>query len=1085
MIRKLYTLFIIIALALTANAQSRYAEHSKLASGKWVKIRVKDAGVYQLTNNVLKSMGFSDPSKVSLYGYNLPVLPESQIENISDDLTEIPLYRKSDGTLLFYSCGTTKWTRTATDKSVFKKFNNPYSSYIYYFVTENSGNPMTMETESITTPPRTMKTFPDYSIIDNDEFSFINCGRTFFESNDFGQGSIRTYSLALPGITTGDVTLDVQFASASSQSSSLVISSGETSLMTLNFNALVDYQYADVRQKSCKWSNVLSEKPTIKLAFNRKTTASAHLDYIQASYTRSLTIPSTGSLAFRTPSNFNYIAEIAGANENTKVWKVTSPSTTKLQEGAFSNGTYTANLACSNYDEYVAVNTNFTFSSPEVVGTITNQDLHALSNIDLVIVVPANGKLIDQATILADAHKEYDGITTCVVTADQLYNEFSAGTPDATAYRRFMKMLYDKAEKESERPKNILLFGGCLWDNRLILSSFKNRKQDDYLLCYESDNGWSHTDSYVMEEYFSLLADKKGVSPLKEKPDCGVGRFPVTSVTDAKIIVDKTITYMSNVNSGAWKNTVCFLADDGNQNQHMKDAEDVWTNTSKLYPDFRYKKIYWDSYARQTSATGDSYPDALKEINKTMTDGALIMDYTGHGSSYILSHESVIKKEMFSDWTAPYPPVWFTAACDVTPFDMNTENHADHALLNKTGGAVAFIGTARTVYSSQNRTINNNFMSYVLGYKNSGAHYTLGEALLQGKADIASKSYSKTDSINKAQFVLLGDPAIRLQTPRYKVLIDKINGKAIDTNNPETISAGNVITVEGHIVNEEGNEATQYKGIISPIVYDSEQTIICKHNCEGESGEDDVVPFEYQDYQRIIYQGSDSIKSGKFTFKFPVPLDINYSNLNGMMKLYARNTANTIEANGTFTDFLVGGTEYEAGKDTTGPDIELSVDGYDKGKTVITTETPTLFITISDASGINTTGNGLGHDIVAIIDNKESTTFTLNSYFTQDTGDYTRGTVTYTIPTALSSGNHHITLRAFDTLNNMGEETFEFEVVEGLTRTYRIYDVSGRLITTDNSLSLPPGIYIRQTIFRSNIDTVMTKSEKFITTKKR
>lgn len=1081
MIKKtLYTLFILLALALNVNAQNRYADHSRLAQGKWVKIRVKDAGVYQLTSAALRNMGFSNPAKVSLYGYNVPVMPEAKIENIADDMSEIPLYRKGDGTLLFYSCGTTKWTRDASDKSVFRHFNNPYSSYVYYFLTENAGTPATMPDESIPVPPRTMKAFPDHSIIDNDEFSFINAGRTYFESYDFGTGSIHTYTLHLPGITTGDVTLDVQFGAASTKASSLTLSSGENTLTTINFTPLVDYLYADVRQKSCKWSNVASENPVLKMTYKRSATSSAHLDYIQASYQRSLRIPQQGFLAFRTPDNFNYTAEISGATDGTKVWKVTSPEKMKMQEGKYSAGTYTVNLACSNYDEYVAVNTNATFAAPEIVGTITNQDLHTLSDIDLVIVVPSNGKLTQQAQRLAAAHEKYDGITTCVIPADKLYNEFSAGMPDATAYRRFMKMLYDKAASPDKRPKNILLFGSSLWDNRLRLPAFKNRTQNDYLLCYESDNSVSHTDSYVMEEYFSLLADGKGISPLKERPDCGVGRIPVTNASDAKIVVDKTIDYIANINAGAWKNTVCFLADDGNANQHMKDAEDVISNTSKLYPDFRYKKIYWDSYTRQTSATGHSYPDVTKEINNTMTSGALIMNYTGHGSAYILSHEGVISKDNFASWTAPYPPVWFTAACDVTPFDMNTDNHSDYALLNKTGGAVVFIGTARTVYSSQNRAINRYFMSYVLGNKDDGTHYTIGEALLRGKGDIAARSYSKNDSINKAQYVLLGDPAIRLRTPQYKVHIDRLGGKPIDPHHPETISAGSIITIEGHINDDKGATATAFNGIISPTVYDNEETIVCKHNAADEKGEEDVDPYKYKDNVRVIYHGTDSIRSGKFSFTFPVPMDINYSDLNGLIKLYACNDSHTIEANGTFTDFLIGGTRYEAEKDTIGPVITLQVDGYTKGSIVVTDETPTLYADYTDDSGINTTGNGLGHDIVAIIDNKESTTFTLNSYFQQEAGNYKKGSVTFPLPSPLAPGIHHITMRAFDTLNNMGEKTFEIEVIEGLTRSYRIYDTAGRLITTDNNQPLPRGVYIRETLLTSPIGIVSSKSEKIL-----
>ena len=59
------------------DARSRYTSSSVLASGKWVKIYVTNAGVYQMTKSNLKSMGFSNPDKVRLYGLNLEVLPET------------------------------------------------------------------------------------------------------------------------------------------------------------------------------------------------------------------------------------------------------------------------------------------------------------------------------------------------------------------------------------------------------------------------------------------------------------------------------------------------------------------------------------------------------------------------------------------------------------------------------------------------------------------------------------------------------------------------------------------------------------------------------------------------------------------------------------------------------------------------------------------------------------------------------------------------------------------------------------------------------------------------------------------------
>lgn len=1082
--KNLYILLLALVFTFTASAQSRYAEHSRLATGKWMKIRVENEGVYQLTSADLKSMGFNSPEKVCLYGYNLPFLPEAKIENLNDDLTEIPLYRKSDGTVLFYSCGTTQWTRR-NSTSAYTHRNNPYSKYIYYFLTESTTPPATFEkvnAQTETTSPQT--TYWAHALHEEDAFSFMNAGRVFFEQYDFATSPVKTYNIPFENTCKGDIKLEVQFGATSS--STLSVSSSGNDLGTISVPALAELSNASVANKTFTIYDQTASSISITLRHTRTSGVTGHLDYIKASYEAQLAIGNRNYVAFSPKDNSVTDIELQGANSATSIWNLTAPAAPYEMKGTQTGTTYKFATPNAKFtDKYVAVNTNATFPTPQAVGLIANQDLHTLDSINLLIIVPANGKLTAQAQRLAAAHTAKDGLRCAVVTADQVYNEFSSGTPDATAYRRLMKMLYDKQYTTSSFTSNtpgsfnLLLFGNCIWDNRLVTHGLKSKSADDYLLVYESDNSWSHTDSYALEDYFTLLADGKGVSPLKDKPDCGVGRIPVSTEMEAKDVVDKLITYINNTYAGAWHNTICMMGDDGNNNIHMKDAEAVLKQTQQLFPDYRYKRIYWDSYIRQQSATGSGYPDAYAEINKTMQEGALIMNYTGHGAAYTLSHEAVLKTADFQNWKSPHLPLWITAACDVAPIDMNIQNLACEALLNKQGGAVGFIGTTRTVYSAPNQTLNRNLMSHLLAKKDNGEPYTIGEALAQAKMDIltSKRFYSKYDTINKVQFVLIGDPAIQLPQPTYKIQIDQVDGKDIAPNNTPTISAGATVTVTGRIANTDGTTITDFDGTISAIVYDSEEHIVCKNNSQ-----DPTEPFEYDDRTRALYSGADSVTAGTFTFTFPVPLDINYSDLNGLIILSASTHTKDVEANGTFTNFLIGGTAIEEQNDTIGPSITAYSNGNNMNKINYTTQQPTIRLELYDDNGINTTGNGMGHDIVAIIDGNEATTYTLNSYYTQSVGDYRSGSIEYTIPTALRAGTHTLVVRAFDTLNNIGEATYIFEVAPGLRQEYDIFDMSGRLIHNTDGTDLPKGIYIRRTRLTSDIGTITTTAEKFIIT---
>jgi hypothetical protein len=553
----------------------------------------------------------------------------------------------------------------------------------------------------------------------------------------------------------------------------------------------------------------------------------------------------------------------------------------------------------------------------------------------------------------------------------------------------------------------------------------------------------------------------------------------------------------------------------------MNDAEEVLVSTEALYPNYRYKRIYWDAYTRETTSTGASFPAVHADIDKQMEDGALIMNYTGHGAAYSLSHEKVILRPDFEKWSSPRLPLWITAACDISPFDMSEDNIGETALLNPRGAAMGMITTSRTVYSSQNRKLNKNFMKHVLG-KSGGRRLTIGEALRLAKNDIASSMVSSRDSINKCHFVLLGDPAIALAVPTYRAAVDEFGGKPAGTD--ALVSAGDVITVKGRIVDEDGNVAIDFDGLLSPVVYDNLEQVVCKNG----AGEDVSEPMSYTERLKTIYAGSDSIRGGYFEFTFPVPLDINYSDEHGQLKLYAVNASHTLEANGDYGNFRVGGTSADLSADSNGPQISmfLNYDSFKDGGRV--NESPVLMAEISDADGINTTGSGIGHDIMAIIDNDESMTYSLNSYFVQNPGDYTSGTLAFKIP-SLPAGRHTLLLRAWDVMNNPSVCSIDFEVVEGLapmlldlkclspvrsSATFLIstdrprsdvelrmvvYDMAGREVAhfenlTGNSDSgvykftwdlaggrrILPGIYIGKAVMKDGSGASATKAEKFV-----
>lgn len=662
------------------------------------------------------------------------------------------------------------------------------------------------------------------------------------------------------------------------------------------------------------------------------------------------------------------------------------------------------------------------FPDAEYVYNITNQNHHADSAADMVIIIPTSQKLLKQANRLADFHRQHDGMRVNVVPADELFNEFSSGTPDANAYRRYMKMLYDRAETEADMPSHLLLFGDCVWDNRMLTQDCRNMSPDDYLLVFESENSFSETTCYADDGFYCLLDDGEGANLLtSDRPDIAIGRFPVTTEAEAKIMVDKTIGYVENKNAGSWQNTIVFMGDDGDANIHMHDVNEVADATISAHPEYLVRKIMWDAYPQETSASGHGYPAVTNLIKRLQSSGALIFDYGGHGRPDQVSHENVLRLTDFKAFSNKNLPLWVTATCDIMPYDGVEPTIGEAAVLNENGGAMAFFGTARTVFVPENKAINRAFMKYVLTYDSNGKPITIGEAQRLTKSYLITSSEDR--SANKLQYQLLGDPAVALHLPTQKVVVDSINGISVnDTQKKATLQAGSIATISGHI---EGNN--DFTGLVSATVRDSRELITCNMNASAAADS----AFTFYDYTKYLFNGSDSIKNSKFNLSFAVPMDINYSDKAGIMNFHAVSSDKQMLAHGYCTNFIVGGTA-TVDNDSIGPSIfcYLNSPSFVNGGNV--NSTPYFVAQITDANGINSTGNGIGHDLQLIIDGDMAKTYTLNDNFVYDFGTYTSGTTYYQIP-ELSAGKHTLKFRAWDILNNSSTVSLDFNVVRGLT----------------------------------------------------
>lgn len=991
-----------------ATGKDRFTRNSVLSSGRWVKISIAEDGMYRLTADALRQMGFGNPENVHLYGCGGHRMSEvMDLNKIYDDLQEVPMYHTpGSGVWYFWGNGLVYWEG---DKRIF----NPYANKAYYFLTEESA-PSKIETEQAVsgTVRQTYKTTPAHSLYEVDDFSWFHGGRNLYDAQNFGSSSSHRRNYRMQSFNAvGNERLTVSFSGFSTVMTPTV---NNTALASVTLGEPADFVYTRVVNKTYNVSNCKTGDNVWNITLRTSNDKDARLDYLALHYDRSLSLVN-GYLPFSQTGSGISTFEISGNASTTKVMRVSEPGSPAVlipTENA-GNGVFKVTVDDPR-KQYVAFDLQYDFPVPQYEGEVANQNLHALDKIDMVIIVPASCKLAAEAERLAEAHRAYDGMKVAVVNAEQVYNEFSSGTPDATAYRMLMKMLYDRAQDDYDGPRYLLLMGACIWDNRMLTSATKTLDPNDFLLCYESENSWNDTESFVMEDYFGLLDDGEGATLTSDKVDLGIGRFPVKSAAEAKIMVDKCIQFMSNSNAGSWKNIVLMLGDDGDANSHMQYCDDVAERIISRSPEMEVRKVMWDAYTRVSTTTNNSYPEVTKLITQQVNDGVMMVNYTGHAAPYSLSHEFVLRLQNFQAFKGQNLPLWFTAGCDVMPFDSQSDNLGVTAVLNDGGAALAFIGTARTVYASNNRSLNLNFSEYIFGKDKNGQRNRVGDALRMAKVALIGKEGFHLE--NKLQYALLGDPALTIGAPLNRVHLDGI----FDANTGEQIDqlkAGQAVRLEGSLLDMNGEQIKDFNGILTARVYDSKDTIVCNMNDPQIN-----TAFTFTDRSQVLFAGRDSVRLGRFSLSFIVPRDIKYSNGAGRVVFYAINDTKRVEANGYNEDFTVGGAVDS--EDGEGPQIELALNG-EYGGTV--NSTPYLTARLNDPNGINVNGIGMGHDLLLCVDGDARQTYVLNDYYSPDFGDYSSGSLAFTIP-SLSPGKHTLTLRAWDLLNNTSTQSMDFEV---------------------------------------------------------
>ena len=1060
-----------------------FKERSILADGDFHKIGVRNSGIVRITHNFLvNTMGIPasqiNPGSIKIYGNRGGVLEEEIAKSRVDDLEEIPYLMVDGGDgrfdpndyILFYGEGSSTYK---VREGVYQFQNGIYDEFNYFFITNNNTQrKIFAQANQPSAGDRTFDSYTYYQRLEEDRVNLLDefisaqgSGKDWYGDYFGGSSLMRQYTGGFNTsglVNNSQLTLGLAFASRSASSHS-ISGTFNTQPFSLNIGPVntsnIEALYA--RRIVQSVTSVYTGQPEIDvvLRLNPVGQTEGWLDYLEFKGEKELVFQGTPLRFHHTESTSVSRSSYRISNASQAIiWDITDPlQPLSIQSSLIGSTREFISSSAEGLREFIAFIPDASHPLPDYFGRVANQNLHALQEAELAIIYHPDFR--DAAIRLRD-YKRNRGIVTIAVSTEEVFNEFAGGKRDVTGIREFSRMLY----KRFEGYRYLLLIGDASFDYKHINDHYPDH---NFVPAYQTRESLHPIEAFPSDDFYGLLSDNEG-SDLRGQLEIGVGRLPAKDIREATTMVDKIIQYESDPRSlGDWRLNVGFTADDGDFNTHFRQAERISARTEAKFPLFNQQKVYFDAFERLSTSGGGRYPAATEAINNNIIRGQLVLNYLGHGGPKGWAQERVLQISDVQSWDNEFKlPLLITATCSFTAYDdPKLESAGEISIIRERGGAIGLMTTVRAVFSLENERLTAEVFDTIFSRENL-RFLPLGEIMRRAK----NNNWQDTIRVNARKFALIADPSMRLGIPGHHIQVTAINDIPI-AEFRDTVGAREKIKISGQIIKENGQNFNDFNGTVFPTVFDKKSII----STLGNDPRSRVENFDL--YKSILFKGSATVQSGQFSFEFIIPNDINYTPGNGRISLYATSYQNE-DAGGYFNQMTIGGDSGTEILDKEGPLIDLFLNDENFLPGGITNPNPTLLIKLFDESGINVTGAGIGHDLVAFLNGDEQNPIILNDFYESEKDNFRAGMVRYPL-TGLSPGLNHIRVRAWDVVNNSSESILEFRVVESedgkIDRLYnfpnpfstltefmfehdlsgsdldiliRIYTISGKLIKT-------------------------------------
>ncbi len=996
---------------------------------QWVKIALSEDGVYRITAAQLEGMGLNiskdKVNTIKVFGTSGEELSEKVSDAYKYAMNEqdIIVNTNTDGTLkdiLFFGSGTGGF-KFANNK--FVHYKNVYTNKNYYLLTfEGSiGHRAVPVAEPVGEPTYYPTTYKQRIFQDEDLYNPYDRGggRTWFGQSFISLQFInQLYNLD----KSGKIDYVIGFGQKSSQYGKVNCFEnteplGYVSLASCNPHAYV-YASMGKGQFSIPASKITSDDRS-KLNFEYRphsadVAAAAYFDYFEIHYPRNF-VPINNEITFDIDTNTfksNNIAEFSlnGFSDNIYGFNITNKNKPLLLNNrSATGGLFKFRDKIDSSKVYKQYFVSSFIKTPTLEAMNFANIMGEVKGADIIFVY--NKAMSETAKKYKEYRESKSGLTVYLVKTDDIYTEFGSGKADPTAIRDMIAW----ANKNWEtKPRFVVLWGDAHYDFRNIESKAVN-----FVPTYQqlgSDSNADEDFAYATDDYFGNIEGDDFVA------DIAVGRLPVDNLKSSNTALQKIIDYEQNPDNGVWQTQMILLADDSRTDENFDG--DVYVNDTEtminvsLPPYMLTNKMYHAIYPTERLSSKERRKPALNKAwtTEVNTTGAVIINWMGHGNPRVWSHEEILDRDITLPTLFNYKKLFFCTAgtCEYGRYDdPSIRSGAEEMVTSKTGGAIGVIAASRISYQSYNKTFTEDFYRNLFDFnQTTGEYMTFGEALKHTKMLLHNK--------NDMKYILLGDPSVRPNFPKYNIALDSIAGNKLSKKDSIIeLKALQKIRITGKITNPvDSSVYTNFNGtgIISMFDGDENSTLT----------DDDNQTYSFLAYGGALNKSSYVVKNGTFVIEFIIPKDISYSTKTGRIFLSAFENESLISAKGFYNKFKINGTEKNPDKDTKGPEVSLFLDSRDFVSGDIVSSAPLLIADLYDESGINTTGMGIGHKIELWVDDNPLS-IDLTKKFTTSFEDSRRGSIE-DILYGLSAGTHKIKIRVWDIYNNFVTAQTEFVI---------------------------------------------------------